>query len=561
MYLKNPLFNPFFADYYYFFEFGAVPKSSRFEFREKLLKRKGALYQKNITLFDNIELILSGKESYKNINIQLASKMNCSLRMLDCHKSRLLKQLRAFYFNWQDNNYENKTEYIERKIKIGMLKEAKSDLIELEKEHDKKRKNLNNKLILFIISENLIQFYSYSNDRRKTEYYYKKAYKLKNSINKTNASSDIKQDIAIRFILLEVHKLTTNRFKLKNLQKAISKLEQLKKEFKNSLNPDQLIKIHHRLGQLYFVFNNKTGSKDEFISALELSRKNGLLADELVYTSFIMLREFADDNSLAVRSLEFHKNNLDKILECCTDISQIMDFELNYLRFLIYTGDPFSEYITRDFINRQILYSRKTEALNSWYLELSDVLSSSIVIWAKNEIGFTIKTNIDVLHSFTEMNKESIFRFRNIYAPNVLSILYINLIEQEFWKAKNADFLKTEIYTGKLKRIVKLHKINISISWIETAALGLEMFEYSKFNSSAKVTSKFSSRLKILTGKLTAKTQTFNLSSDFAKLLFIKQELKIDEITGIINDFEQKVHNTNPDLINELNKLVKSENN
>lgn len=560
MYLKNPLFNPFNSDNYYFFEFGSVPKKSRNEFRDKLLKRRGAENQKNLILFDSIELLLKNNEENKNINIKLASELNCSLRMLDCHKSRLLKQLRKFHFKCHSIPGESEIERIDRKIKLGMLKEAKNDLIENEKKITSSRISLNDKLFLFYISEKLIYYYSYCNDFRKTRYYFKKAEKTMNSISKTNAEKKIKDNINIRYIFLEVHKLTANRFKLGNLQKAIKKLESLRTKYPKSLNTEQILKIHHRLGQLYYVFNEKSRSKHEFTNALEVCKYNNLFAEKLVNTSFLILREFAGNNSLAGKAMEFHKKYFNYIIENCTDVSQIMDFEYNYLRFLIYSGDPNSENITIDFINRQILYSRKSEALNSWYLELSDELSSSIVIWDKTYNRFVIKTDKEILTSFIKLNKESIFRFKNIYSPNILSILYINLIEQEFWNARNADFLKTELYIKKLKRIVKLHNINISFSWIETTALGLEIFEFSKYNSTARIISKFSSRLKILTGRLTSKTQTFNLSSDYAKLLFIKQELEIDEFSSIITDFENEINRSNPDLKSEIMKIVKTKN-
>jgi hypothetical protein len=558
MYLKNPLFNPHKSDNYYFFEFGSVPKHSREKFRLKLLKRKGAENYKNLILFDTIESLLEngmfiGENS--NLNNFLAGKLNCSLRTLDCYKSRLLKQLREFHFNWYEIPGEDITEGIIRRIKSGMLREAKSNLMNLRHKTDASA-NPENKYLQFFTAEQLFYYYSYRNDLRKVNYYYNKAEHIRNSIISEKYHGKVIYDINIRYIFLRAHKLTLNRFKLKNIHRALEIIEELRLKYYQNLSRDQILKVHYLLSKYYNILKDNQRSKSEIKSAINLCKSDKLIAEQLIYESLLFTRKFTDDNKIAARALDFHKKNFSKIIKYSTDISHVLEFESNYLKFLIYTGDPYEEEITNDFINRLILYSRKSEALTSWYLELSDVLSSNIIVWRKINNYVEVRVDQEILKKFENMNQKSLSMLKNIYSPNVLSVLYINLIEQEFWKAKNADFLKAEIYIKKLRRIIKIHKPNISNTWIESTAFGLNVFEYSRYNSDSKVISKFGRRLQNLLENITSITRTFNVISDFAKMLFVKQQINIKEFNLTINQFEEYLLKYYPGLRENINRMV-----
>lgn len=556
-YLINPLFNPFLKDNYYIFEYGSVPIETRIKFKNRILKRKGAGYQKNIILIEELEKILASG-GVSNFNEIIIKQLGCSRRMYDCHKSRLLKQLRTYYFNWEEREGENVSDKINRMFKCGMLKEAKNEILKIVNKPGKKKMRVNDNAALFDFCEKLFYYFSHNNEIRKSSYYFKQAEIINSKIIRSGADKILKSGIRLRFLLLKSFKLTINRFKINNLKKAAVILEKIKVNHFELLSTEQKLKVHHRLGLLYNVFKERERSIKEFKAAKILAEENSFIADALIFESFIMLRKFAENNNLAAEFLEFHKNNYLKIIKCHTDISQIMDYELNYLRFLIYSGDKDTGKFTADYMNRQLLYSRKSDALNSWYLDLSDEVSSNIAKWKITGNKFYISPDKQILDAFIKMNSESFYRFKNIYLPNVLSILYINIAEQEFWRSVNADFLKADLILKKLNRIIKLHNINISISWIETIKLGLEIFEALRSFTKDKVLIKFAGKTGKLTEMLAGKQQTFNISSDFAKLLFIKQEVNHPGFDTLINNFENKIMKLHPEQFEVIKRLANS---
>ncbi len=561
MYLKYPLFTPFDKHLYYFFEFGAVPSEYRAKFRRKLVLRKGAQEQKNLLLFDLTEKILLHCYNDNSFISELHKKIGCSKRMFDCHKSRLLKSLREFYFSNKIKKDGSRDEQIFRKFDLGMQKEMKFEFLDIIKKYSGKRKASTTLLNLIIMYEKLYQYYIHQNNSRKSVYFYKKVYNAYKVIIKSKAANNTKTNAAIIYYLLKSQKLILNRFKHNNLIKAVNLLIKIRNRFNTHLAPSQMLKIHLRLGILYNILKKHKDSYNEFYNGAVFSKRNNLKADEILFKSFVRLKAFTLNNEKADQGLKFHKNNFTTLINIATDVSQILDFELNFLRFLIYTGDKETEIITTDYINRQILYSRKSDALNSWYLELSDIYSSSVFQWQKYDNHFIVNVNKKVLADFENMNIDSITRYKNIYAPHVLTVIYINLIEQEFWKAKDADFLLAEFYFKKLQRLTKFHNINVSLSWIETTKLGLDIFESLKSINVTKTINKYSKKLINLCNSLTGLNQRFNITSDYAKLLFIKQEFKNKFASEIIKNFENKVKQKYPELIKEIesNIIIKPE--
>lgn len=555
--LKNPKYNPFLINDYYLFEYGAIPEKVRATIKEKILKRKGAEKQKNLMLIEYYESIINSGNFNEKEYSELNKTLCMSKRMLDCHKARLIKQLREYHFSWEDLPVENDIERIRRRFSCGMLREARTELMELEKRLYKQRGTVEQKLLLFEISEKLFHFYNFSRDLRRTNFYFSKAGKLCGQMLRSKLDSRLKAEIKARYSLLISYKLTMNRFKLKNLEKAVHELKRILNAGKNIIPYNLLLKVYLKLGLFCNILRDKNSSVSAFTEGIKLASKNNSLAEVLVFESFLMIRKFTANNSLAGECLEFHKKNFPLLLANYTDVSQILEFELNFLRFLIYANDPAAEEITTDYLSRQILYSRKADALNSWYLELSDQHSSSVFEWKKTGDRYSVSVDKNILSVFTEMNRVSTYKFSNIYSPNVQAILYINIAEQEFWKGIKADFLLAETYIKKLNRIMKLYNINISSSWIESAKLGLKIFEMSEKQNREKVYKRFSGAITRFINKIKSEKQSFNIASDLAKLLFINDALKVnrldEEITGLI----KWIGTNHPDILNIVNESLK----
>lgn len=554
--LKNPKYNPFFVSDYFLFEYGSIPADVRNEFRKKVLKRKGSPQQKNLKLIEYLERIVDSGRFDELEYDELHDKLFMSRRMLDCHKARLIKQLREFFFRWRQLPGESEIEKIRRRYSIGMLREARTELIDLEKETLKQNITIESKLLLFELSEKLFHYYNFTKDLRRTNHYFKTAKKLSGSIKRSEQGKSYIIETEARISLLMSYKLTMNRFKLKNLEKAVRELTKIIKTKKSRIPVYLQLKICHKLGLLYNILREKDRSIKAFTEGKELADAHNMPAEKLVFESYLMIRRFADNNSLAREFLEFHKKNFPILLECHTEVSQIIEFELNYLRFLIYANDPVAEEITSDYLSRQILYSRKADALNSWYLELSDQHSSSVFEWRKKGERYSVNVNKNILSVFTEMNRVSTYKFSKIYSPNVQAILYINIAEQEFWKGVNADFLLAETYIKKLGRITKLYNINISSSWIESAKLGLKVFEMLEKQEGRKVYRRFGGAISRFIGKIKSEKQSFNIASDLAKLLFINDALNVDKLDKEITVLIEWIRIHHPDVLKSVNESL-----
>lgn len=552
--LKNPKYNPFFVKDYFIFEYGAIPSEVREKFIKKVLKRKGAFSQKNIRLLQFLENTVRSGKFDENEYSGLIDFMVVSSRMLDCHKSRLIKQLREFYFGWEVIKGESEIETIRRRFSAGMLREARTELIQLEKKIPDQKCSAEQNTQLYEIYEKLFQYYYFTRDLRRTNLYFGRARKLCKRILSSKSLSMHKAEIKARFTLLISYKLTMNRFKRGNLEMALKQLTGLLNSDKNAIPANLRCRIYHRCGLLFNILRDKENSIKAFLSARELAAKHNFEAEFILSESFLKIRNFTDNNHLAAEYLEFHKNNFPKMLKARTDVSQLLEFELNYLRFLIYASDPLAEEITSDYLSRQILYSRKADALNSWYLELSDQHSSSVFEWKKNGERYSVNVDKNILSAFTEMNRISVRKFSNIYSANVQAILYINIAEQEFWKCTKADFFLAESNIKKLERIMRLYNINISSSWIESAKLGLKIFEMLEKQNAERVYKRFSRAITRFISKIKSRTQSFNIASDLAKLLFINEALRVRKLDEEINGFISWIAEVHPDVLLSINQ-------
>jgi hypothetical protein len=564
MYFKNSKYDPFITKDFFIFEISAIPLTSRLKFREKLLKRKGAEDQKNLSLLELYCTITDDQQSTLDDihDLEIAAKIGVSKRMLDCHKSRLLKNLREYYFQYTPPAFfktdEERLLVIDKLFKLGMVREARVILLEAEHEldHDKQYSRKSGQtdeitakrtLYEFEIYEKLADYYLYAKDLRRFNLYFKKLKKITENYEVENdKSNEVISKMRSKLFYKSAQKKTLNRFRLRHISNAI---EDLKQSFKYSAKVKEKelqLKILFKLGQLYNIAKERDLSLRAFEQGLDLSAKYGNSGFGMVFDTYILLRKFTLDNRLAKKALKTIEGYYDSLQNKCSNIEYLMDVEFIFLRFLIYLNNEMADDVSADYIRKQVLYSRKADAISSWYLELSDRLSSSVFRWSA---GPEIIVNTDKLEEFNRLNIRSLAKFRNLYSPNVLAIVYINSLEQEFWKFDKGDFQLSDIYITKLERIVKHHNINISHTWIESAKLGLRIFEAMGTLGRNQVFNKYRSQIVIFIEKMKSETQSFNISADYAKLLFISQKLNIPQMTEIIEDFSDWVKKNHPDVM------------
>ena len=555
--LKNAKYNPFFVKDYYLFEYSAIDPKVRREFHNKLIQRKGAYHQKNVKLMCLLEEAVTEKMFNKVDYSSWDKTLGVTNRMLDCHKARLLKQLREFYFKWESDLSESKIEQIRRRFARGMLREARTELSQLENEILSSNQHKTRLPELFEISEKFIQLYNYLKDKRRSNHYYKLAGVYYDQIKRSRLSGEAKDDITIRYQMILSIKLMSNRFKVDNLQKAVKKLENVLEKYGYNIDPLHAMKIYHSLGLLYNVLRKKENSIDAFAKGKQLANREGQTAEELVYESYLCLRRFTENNKLAPAALKFHRDNFAFIAENYTDVQQLIDFEFNFLRFLIFSGGDETDSITEDYVAKQILFSRKADALNSWYLELSDQLSSNVYRVTGTESEFKVEVNNSVLAQLTELNRQSVSKFSGLFSPNSLVILYVNIAEQEFWKGTEADFELAENFIKKTQRITKLYYINISGSWIISTKLGLKIFEMLATQRSERVYRRFSNAINRFIDSIKSEKQSFNIASDLAKLIYIANRLRSVELNNRLNELLIWIRKNQPEVLSSFRTEIK----
>jgi len=563
MYFKNSKYDPFITKDFFIFEISAIPLTSRLKFREKLLKRKGAEDQKNLSLLELYSTITDDQQSTLDDihDLEIAAKIGVSKRMLDCHKSRLLKSLREFHFQYTPplllSSPEEKLSVINHMYKLGMVREARVILIDAEHElgleHEAPKA-----LYEFEIYEKLADYYLYTKDLRRFNLYFRKLKKITESNEVENGNSnEAIYKMRSKLLYKSAQKKTLNRFRLKHISNAIADLKQGFKYAAKVKEKELQLKILFKLGQLYNIAKERELSLKSFEQGLELSENFGNRGFAMVFDTYILLRKFTSDNRLAKKALETIEGYYNSLQRNCNNIEYLMDVEFIYLRFLIYLNNETADDVSADYIRKQVLYSRKADAISSWYLELSDRLSSSVFRWSA---GPEIIVNTEKLEEFNRLNIRSLAKFRNLYSPNVLAIVYINSLEQEFWKFNKGDFQLSDIYITKLERIVKQHNINISHTWIESAKLGLRIFEAMGTSGRNQVFHKYRSHIVSFIEKMKSETQSFNISADYAKLLFISQKLDNPQMKEIINDFGEWINENHPDVIRGITSQYASSN-
>src|SRR4030095_3436346 len=90
------------ASYNYLQEISAIQLETREKYLEKLQSRKNSSSQKNILLLKQIYFYID-EDRISNWNpAKICSSLKISMNALYIQKSRLLKGLREFYFNWKE---------------------------------------------------------------------------------------------------------------------------------------------------------------------------------------------------------------------------------------------------------------------------------------------------------------------------------------------------------------------------------------------------------------------------------------------------------------------------
>lgn len=560
--ILNILFHP---KSYFLLEVAAIPFYIRYEYLNKILSRKESNNQKNVQILKTIYECID-KNSPENWNEQeVIRKLGVSQRMLDCHKSRLLKGLREYYFNGNEIELEVRKNYssdgelriqfeiAKRQVKAGMFREAKNILIALEKV--KSLKNFSADIIIDIY-DLLLSYYFSIRDLRKYNLYAAKFLKFFSGKVRSKLSKDELQKLEVRLLYIKYTRLQFSSLTIHRNSKVKEYLENILK----LINKDKDSRMYLKVLHIYGYHGKNIGSLNESVricvKGLKFAiRKN--LTDEYynLKASLAVLRFLEDTGNSDEAYYEIEQiYNLAK--ESKINFNILLFIQSLYLRMLIYKNKDTDE-ATENFIFNLILFSKRAEAATRWYLELSDRYSSLIYIWKvkqfpNGKISFNIERDNEILKNFESINYKSLIHFNQTNTPEMLVVVYLNQIELEFWKGINCNFDNANYFIKKTERLLRTKLVRTNKIWLLSSKIGIKIFEDMKYMSIDKVYEKNINSIIDLISALKSKDYVYNISGELGKLIFIDSVVCHKKLTRHIMDFQDWLWIHKPELMSSI---------
>lgn len=562
-YILNNIFN---AYDFFLLEVYAIPKETRKEYLNKLLNRKDAGSQKNVRFLKYIYSILEGN-SYKEWNEEaLCKKLEISRRMLDCHKSRLLKSMREYYFGWEERakRLEEgiKGDEIDRLVatgnemsRIGMIKEAKHVYFKAEGKINKilsKDPSEKNYIYLADIYRRLSLYYFLQRDARKFNLYKAKCDKLLKSALKRNFSVKTLTALKIRQLRTEYWKLKFNTPSDKNVLKSKSILEEILKEAGKISDYENMLFALDNLGGVYMKLRNLDKAEELIKEGLFIAEGGNLHNKSIVFEILMDLIKFRKNNKTAKSFLKKLEKAISILSNSECEYEDLKTVKYNYIRMLIFFNREGSDSAAENFINDLILYSNKADAISKWYLELSDRLSSSIYTWhgimtGADEFQLDINVNKKLLEMFEEMNYNTLIHYNKFYDPETLAVLYLNQIDLEFWKGTACNFENAHYFIKKLDRLIKTRHIGINKSWFISSKIGIKIFEDMNIMPKKDVFDKHFVTVKEFIDSIKDEKRSFNIADELAKLIFISKKLNVKRFIYEVKNLEAWLKSNHPE--------------
>lgn len=574
------ILNNIFSTYDFFLlEIYAIPEETRKEYLSKLLLRKDSSSQKNVRLLKYIYSALN-ENNYKLWNEEaLCKNLDITPRMLDCHKSRLLKSMREFHFDWETKvkrireNFEGDEIDLLMKTgkemsRIGMIKEAKQVYFKAEGKINKliqKDPSERNYLYLSDIYRRLSLYYFLQRDARKFNLYKSKCDKLLKSAARKNFSKKTSSLLKIRQLRIEYRKLKFNTPSDKNVLKSKDILEHILAEAGKIDDTENLIFSLDHLSAIYMKLRDLDKAEELVKKGIAVAEENDLTSKSIVFDVLHELIKFRRNNRNAksfLKKLEKSYSLLNKI-DC--DYEDLRTIRYNYIRMLIFFNREESDSEAEKFINDLILCSNKADAISKWYLELSDRLSSSIYNWQgimtnAGDFRLDINVNKKLLDIFEQTNYNTLIHYNKFYDPETLAVLYLNQIDLEFWKGANCNFENARYFIKKLERLIKTRHIGINPSWFISSKIGIQIFEDLSYLPKKEVFDKHFVSIKEFIESIKDEKRSFNIADELAKLIFISNRLNIQRFTHEVKNLELWLKTNHPEHYKAILNAAEIEN-
>jgi hypothetical protein len=292
----------------YLYEVVAIPKDVRERYLDKLTAKLNSYQQKNVKLLKIVYRHLEVDKKLLWDDRKICGQLGITKEMLYCHKSRLLKGLREFYFGWEEIE---KKEFIEKKdsllvrhekakkmFELGMQRESKSLFNKIEKEINQlsRRKTVEERLILFNTLHYLCSYYFGHKRRRKFLQYYNAAMTTGMRLLKLrDISCDEKTS---NLISIDMNNLKSNilLYDLSQTTNFNTVIELNKDTIKKSMlfNDKKTGRRFIRLAEMYLFVSNKIAAIETIKEGIKFCKKNNDRYSEIVLRSFLLLSKLAN---------------------------------------------------------------------------------------------------------------------------------------------------------------------------------------------------------------------------------------------------------------------------
>jgi hypothetical protein len=543
------------ASFNYLIELSAIPLKIRNEYREKLLTRRNSGRQKNVKLLKCIyDYIDENRISEWNPK-EVSAVTGITAKALYTQKSRLLKNLREYYFKWKEAEKEIKIKvekiysegsfYMEgaetitlmlekarKMVEIGMKREAKFMYMKLEKLI---RSSYINQAEMYLIKteiyEYLANYYFNKRHNRKLAYYTGRLNKAVDTIKTLNIPATEEQK-ALFDIRLNYVKFYSYVFEWYSNPKAIMTDDHLDKVYRVSMefnNYRYLLKILHSKTVLEIATGNYANAMDICREGFNTAQQQRNKPAQYTFASMMYYIKLKTNNKHA-------KLNNDNIVKYYHKIKKTNPFSL-WTIFL------------ENSIVMTYLPDKRKEILDIF----REQIASNIMF---GDFGFSVyyKFMLD-----SELYNEKFLSFFNIYNIDFKGYLEIKKIDEHLLDDIKKLCLNTECYHTKINDFGlawHVHKLKLTVYYFRE-----DGYDYDEVVNLLKITEQLKRKNKIIPGLKTYELLKLCLRmlehQGNTKYMLDKYELKFKKMIDEFKNNPQELTITDYAIVSSLARRLR----
>jgi hypothetical protein len=562
----------------FLYEFASIPLSVRKGYLNKLLtcrvsggERKNAHSQKNVRLLKIIYEHIN-----RNIMLQwdegkICSELKISRNMMYCHKSWLLKGLRASYFKWNEPQNQkslgsqesslslfNKAEEM---FAIGMKREAKNIFLRLVSEIKRKsKKSRPDRFLLFNVLEYLCNYYMYSRKYREfTRHYYDIE-----SVSKKLLKSFPEERARIITGLYLCRSYKINFYGNKTAS-TLESVQYLKSALGYAVKSRSISRHSHILCYLTGLLV-ALGRKEECIQyirqGLDLAHRHNMGPPKMFFETL---------NDLAGLPLEqngyqYLLNNIKSRFASLNLIPQQESFWKQKILFALTSlsteiGTPLTTTLLYQYTSREIIYDGYDSSLRFMYFMKFDYYFARIKALRLRENCIVCKkADAHYLNKLNTAIFELIVNARKIRDVPFKKELYTFMLITDFWKGKNCNF---EYSRNIMRHIDWLNKLNpglkeLNKEILDNTFLSITLISESRYLHKDTFLRKYETNVIRLARNILQMPESKALSSYYT-LSFIAENTGYDELEEIARQTFFKLKRKYPRIIEHQIKQIKKQ--